>query len=62
MHGLRFASGDFVVIMDADLSHHPKYLPAMIQKQQQTGCDIGERGWEEGLTKKQASPCIPALY
>jgi dolichol-phosphate mannosyltransferase len=55
VHGLRFASGDFVIIMDADLSHHPKYLPAMIQKQQQTGCDIGER-----RTTRHASHCIPA--
>jgi glycosyltransferase involved in cell wall biosynthesis len=22
VHGLRFATGDFVVVMDADLSHH----------------------------------------
>ena len=42
VHGLKHASGDFVVLMDADLSHHPKYLPAMVKKQQQTGCDIGE--------------------
>ena len=25
-HGLKYASGDFVIIMDADLSHHVKYL------------------------------------
>ncbi|KAJ6823303.1 dolichol-phosphate mannosyltransferase subunit 1 [Iris pallida] len=24
-HGLKHASGNFIVIMDADLSHHPKY-------------------------------------
>jgi dolichol-phosphate mannosyltransferase len=29
--GLKEAKGNFVVIMDADLSHHPKYLPYMIQ-------------------------------
>ena len=22
VHGLRFAAGDFIVVMDADLSHH----------------------------------------
>ena len=38
--GLRYCSGDFVFLMDADLSHHPKYLPEYIQKQQQTGADI----------------------
>ena len=42
VHGLKHASGDYVLLMDADLSHHPKYIPAMVQKQQQTGCDIGE--------------------
>ena len=40
IHGLQHASGDFVIVMDADLSHHPKYIPAMIKKQQATGCDI----------------------
>ncbi|OWM70583.1 hypothetical protein CDL15_Pgr014256 [Punica granatum] len=39
-HGLKHASGNFVVIMDADLSHHPKYLPAFIKKQQETGASI----------------------
>ncbi|GAB4818235.1 hypothetical protein N2152v2_005281 [Parachlorella kessleri] len=40
VHGLQFVTGDFVILMDADLSHHPKYIPAMIKKQQQTNCDI----------------------
>eukprot|EP00878_Enallax_costatus_P041380 GHUV01048126.1.p1 GENE.GHUV01048126.1~~GHUV01048126.1.p1 ORF type:complete len:109 (-),score=27.55 GHUV01048126.1:241-567(-) len=26
-HGLQFASGKWVILMDADLSHHPKYIP-----------------------------------
>lgn len=26
--------------MDADLSHHPKYLPAMIAEQRRSGADI----------------------
>ncbi|XP_020595082.1 dolichol-phosphate mannosyltransferase subunit 1-like, partial [Phalaenopsis equestris] len=30
-HGLKHATGDFVIIMDADLSHHPKYLPSFIR-------------------------------
>lgn len=55
-HGLKHASGDFVIIMDADLSHHPKYLPAFIRKQEETGADIvtgtryvkggGVHGWD----------------
>ncbi|KAL4435629.1 hypothetical protein ABPG77_002592 [Micractinium sp. CCAP 211/92] len=40
VHGLKHATGDFVIIMDADLSHHPKYIPAMVEKQAATGCDI----------------------
>lgn len=35
MHGLNYCTGDFVVIMDADLSHHPKCLPLMIEKQKE---------------------------
>lgn len=40
VHGLKHASGDFIIIMDADLSHHPKYLPDFIRKQEETGADI----------------------
>src|SRR5690242_17411264 len=27
IHGLKHATGDFVIIMDADMSHHPKFIP-----------------------------------
>ncbi|KAH0483481.1 MAG: hypothetical protein KVP17_004133 [Porospora cf. gigantea B] len=37
---LAVTRGDFVVLMDADLSHHPQHIPEMIRKQQDTGCDI----------------------
>ncbi|KAG5542547.1 hypothetical protein RHGRI_022177 [Rhododendron griersonianum] len=48
VHGLKHASGNFVVIMDADLSHHPKYLPSFInhvclslyRKQMETGASL----------------------
>ncbi|KXT13400.1 hypothetical protein AC579_9071 [Pseudocercospora musae] len=40
VHGLQFATGNFVVIMDADFSHHPKFLPAMIAKQAEGNYDI----------------------
>ncbi|CAK9208523.1 unnamed protein product [Sphagnum jensenii] len=56
VHGLKHASGDFVIIMDADLSHHPKYLPSFIRKQLETKADIvtgtryakggGVHGWD----------------
>ncbi|KAK4963780.1 dolichol-P-mannose synthesis [Elasticomyces elasticus] len=55
-HGLQFATGDFVIIMDADFSHHPKFLPAMIAKQKKGDYDIvtgtryagdgGVHGWD----------------
>ncbi|MCJ1460693.1 dolichol-P-mannose synthesis [Mycoblastus sanguinarius] len=40
VHGLQYASGNFVIIMDADFSHHPKFLPRMIETQQQGDYDI----------------------
>jgi len=40
VHGLQVAKGNFVIIMDADFSHHPKFLPVMIEKQKQGDYDI----------------------
>ncbi|KAI9262084.1 dolichol-phosphate mannosyltransferase [Sporodiniella umbellata] len=40
VHGLQFATGNFVVIMDADFSHHPKFIPQMIKLQKQNNYDI----------------------
>jgi len=40
VHGLQFATGNFVIIMDADFSHHPKFLPIMIAKQKEGNYDI----------------------
>ncbi|KAL6011825.1 Dolichol-phosphate mannosyltransferase subunit 1 [Asimina triloba] len=48
IHGLKHASGDFIIIMDADLSHHfgirlePKYIPSFIRqvKQIETNASI----------------------
>ncbi|MCJ1486184.1 dolichol-P-mannose synthesis [Schaereria dolodes] len=39
-HGLQFATGSFVIIMDADLSHHPKFIKDMIRVQKQADYDI----------------------
>jgi dolichol-phosphate mannosyltransferase len=53
---LKLTTGDFVVLMDADLSHHPKFIPQMIAKQREGNFDIvsgtryegdgGVQGWD----------------
>ncbi|GIZ37439.1 hypothetical protein CKM354_000088500 [Cercospora kikuchii] len=63
VHGLQFASGNFVIIMDADFSHHPKFLPSMIATQKEGDWDIvtgtryagngGVYGWD--LKRKMVS-------
>ncbi|CAB4056583.1 DPM1 [Lepeophtheirus salmonis] len=40
IHGIKHATGDFVVIMDADLSHHPKFIPQLIAKQAERDYDV----------------------
>ncbi|KAK2709009.1 dolichol-phosphate mannosyltransferase subunit 1-like [Artemia franciscana] len=40
VHGMKHATGDFVIIMDADLSHHPKFIPKFIEKQKEKDYDI----------------------
>ncbi|KAF2457707.1 mannose phospho-dolichol synthase [Lineolata rhizophorae] len=40
VHGLQFATGDFVIIMDADFSHHPKFIARMIAVQAEGDYDI----------------------
>lgn len=40
IHGLQFATGDFIIIMDADLSHHPKFIPEFIALQQKYDYDV----------------------
>ncbi|EPQ61175.1 glycosyltransferase family 2 protein [Gloeophyllum trabeum ATCC 11539] len=40
IHGLSFCTGDFVIIMDADFSHHPKFIPQFIRLQQAYNLDI----------------------
>jgi dolichol-phosphate mannosyltransferase len=67
VHGLRFAKGNFVIIMDADFSHHPKFIPRMIELQRKHDYDIvtgtryagdgGVYGWDlrRKLTSKGAN-------
>ena len=40
IHGLQHARGDFIFLMDADLSHHPRYIPDFMRAQAETGSDI----------------------
>jgi len=40
IHGLQFVTGNFVIIMDADFSHHPKFIPEMISLQATQNYDV----------------------
>ncbi|XP_066943958.1 dolichol-phosphate mannosyltransferase subunit 1 [Macrobrachium rosenbergii] len=40
IHGIKHATGNFVIIMDADLSHHPKFIPQFIKTQQEGNYDV----------------------
>lgn len=61
--GLSKCTGEFVILMDADLSHHPKFIPEFIKKQRETNADIvtgtryahggGIHGWD--LNRKLTS-------
>ncbi|KAL2159449.1 hypothetical protein VTH06DRAFT_2454 [Thermothelomyces fergusii] len=67
VHGLQFARGTHIIIMDADFSHHPKFIPRMIALQRERGYDIvtgtryagdgGVYGWDlkRKLTSKGAN-------
>ncbi|KAL8371646.1 hypothetical protein RB595_001443 [Gaeumannomyces hyphopodioides] len=67
VHGLQFAKGNFIIIMDADFSHHPKFIPQMIAKQKTADYDIvtgtryapggGVHGWDlkRRMTSKGAN-------
>ncbi|NXS13804.1 DPM1 mannosyltransferase, partial [Neodrepanis coruscans] len=56
IHGMKFATGDFIVIMDADLSHHVRLSPVCAGKQKEGNFDIvsgtryrgngGVHGWD----------------
>uniref|UniRef100_A0A4W6G2H6 Dolichol-phosphate mannosyltransferase subunit 1 n=1 Tax=Lates calcarifer TaxID=8187 RepID=A0A4W6G2H6_LATCA len=40
IHGMKHATGNFIIIMDADLSHHPKFIPEFIEKQKEGDYDL----------------------
>lgn len=54
--GLDLANGEYIILMDADLSHHPKFIPQFINKAKEQDYDIvtgtrydgggGVSGWD----------------
>ena len=40
IHRMKHATGNYIIIMDADLSHHPKFIPEFIRKQKEGNFDI----------------------
>ena len=57
MHGIEAATGNFVIILDADMSHHPKFILDFIKLQKERnydivtgtrykGVDAGVYGWD----------------
>jgi len=40
IHGITHATGNFIFIMDADLSHHPKFIPNFIEEQKKKDYDV----------------------
>uniref|UniRef100_A0A023F9S8 Dolichol-phosphate mannosyltransferase subunit 1 n=1 Tax=Triatoma infestans TaxID=30076 RepID=A0A023F9S8_TRIIF len=50
IHGMKHATGNFIILMDADLSHHPKFIPQLIEKQKEGDFDVvsGSRYIEGG--------------
>ncbi|KAJ3112233.1 dolichol-P-mannose synthesis [Phlyctochytrium bullatum] len=40
VHGIQNATGDFVIIMDADMSHHPKFIADFVRKQKEKNFDV----------------------
>ena len=47
--GFALAEGDFIVSMDSDLSHDPRYLPAMLREAEEADIVIGSRFVEGGM-------------
>jgi undecaprenyl-phosphate 4-deoxy-4-formamido-L-arabinose transferase len=45
--GLRLSRGRYVAIMDDDLQHDPKYLPALMEKAAEDGADVAYADFEK---------------
>ncbi|KAF8933093.1 dolichol-P-mannose synthesis [Dissophora ornata] len=74
VHGIQHATGDFIFILDADMSHHPKFMPEMIALQQANNLDVvtgtryagngGVYGWDlkrKVIRQVAAEPKLPML-
>ena len=48
--GMRFARGQYVVVMDDDLQHHPKYIRMLLEKAEEEDADVV---YAEFKTKRQ---------
>ncbi|GJQ76592.1 hypothetical protein Trydic_g15456 [Trypoxylus dichotomus] len=56
IHGIKHATGNFILLMDADLSHHPKFISQFIETQKSGNFDVvsgtryvgsgGVNGWD----------------
>ncbi|KAJ3091432.1 dolichol-P-mannose synthesis [Quaeritorhiza haematococci] len=56
VHGIQHSTGNFIIIMDADMSHHPKFIPEFIRLQKKHDYDVvtgtryvsggGVHGWD----------------
>jgi dolichol-phosphate mannosyltransferase len=63
--GLKAAKGDRIILMDADMSHHPKFIPQMIDVMNKTNVEIvtgtryahdgGVYGWD---LKRKVTRCV----
>lgn len=51
LHGVRLASGEAIVILDADGSHNPKYIPSMLRCLYAYDIVIGSRYIKNGGTE-----------
>ncbi|KAJ3177524.1 dolichol-P-mannose synthesis [Irineochytrium annulatum] len=40
VHGIQHAKGDYIIIMDADMSHHPKFIAEFVKKQKERDYDV----------------------
>ncbi|KNC97269.1 dolichyl-phosphate beta-D-mannosyltransferase [Spizellomyces punctatus DAOM BR117] len=56
VHGIQHSTGDYIFIMDADMSHHPKFIPEFVRLQAKYNYDVvtgtryrsggGVHGWD----------------